>query len=149
MLQIPLLEHQQSLNIQLDKEGKRQIYDPIRRQFVALLPEEMVRQLWLCHLTQSAGYPQGKIAVEYALKVHQRNKRCDILVFDAHFQPWMIVECKAPQVVLSTTVFEQAAIYNITLKVPYLLVSNGIGTYCAQIDHEREDYIFLEDLPCY
>ena len=143
-----LINFQPFLQLRRHK-GKQQIYDEIRRQFVAFLPEELVRQLWVQYLLRGLQYPIGKIRVEYALQVHERQKRCDILVFDAQFQPWLIVECKASNIAIDRAVFEQVAIYNIALQVPYLVVSNGIESHVCRIDYDSRQPIFLEEMPGY
>jgi hypothetical protein len=129
------------------ENGKRYIYDPIRKKHLVLQPEELVRQLIVQYLLTEKNYPIGKIALEVGLKVNNLQKRCDILIYDAHFQPFFVIECKAPQVPVDAAVFEQAAIYNMALKVPYLMVSNGIANYCCRIIHEEERFEFLNEIP--
>ncbi len=140
-----LLQFQALLKVKT-VDGKRYIYDPIRKKYLVLQPEELVRQLIVQYLL-SKNYSANKIALEVGLKVNEMQKRCDILVYDNNFQPFMIVECKAAQVPVSEAVFRQIANYNKALKVPYLMVSNGVSSYCSKIDYESESYDFLNDLP--
>lgn len=148
MLQLPLIEYQARL--QLKTEGsQRLLFDPLRRKWVVLQPEEMVRQLLLLYLMEAKGFNKNRLAVERGLNINGLQKRCDILAYDGQMQPFLLVECKAPQVPVTQAVFRQIAIYNLPLKVPYLLVSNGPISYCCKMDYEAEDFIFLSELPFY
>jgi hypothetical protein len=143
-----LMQYQELLQFKTE-EGKRFIFDPIRKKYLVFQTEEFVRQLIVQYLLLEKHYPAGKIALEVGLKINDMQKRCDILVYDNTFMPFMIVECKAPKVPISEAVFLQIATYNIALKVPYLVVSNGIRTYCSRIDHEKESFEFLNDIPMF
>jgi hypothetical protein len=142
------LEYQDQLNIR-KKEGKTYIYDPVRKKDLVLQPEELVRQLIIQYLIQALNYPLNKIAVEFGLKVNTLLKRCDILVYNQDYKEALMVECKAPQVKLTQAVFKQIATYNMSMQVPYLLVSNGPTTYCAKIDFEQEKFTFLDEIPSF
>ena len=123
------------------------IFDVIRKKFVPLTPEERVRQYWLHYLIAEKKYPRSLIAVEMSLQVNQLAKRCDIVVFDKHGSPVLIVECKAPEVKILQKVFDQIARYNLALRVKYLVVSNGSEHHCCEIDFEKKKYFFLDSLP--
>lgn len=110
-------------------EGARQVFDGLRKRWVSLTPEEWVRQHLLYFFTEKCDYPATFIAVEKSIQVNGRTKRFDILIYDGHHQPWIAVECKAPDVSLSEQVLHQLLVYNQTLQVPYLAISNG--TWCA------------------
>mgnify|MGYP000364888684 CR=1 FL=1 len=131
------------------EEGKRWIWDTIRRKWLVLLPEELVRQLLVQYLLLEAGVNKNRIAIERGITVNGLQKRCDILIFDNEMQPWLLIECKAPSVKLNDTVFHQVARYNMRLQVPYLLVCNGPQTYCCSIDFANEAFHFLSNLPDY
>lgn len=128
--------------------GKRFLWDVIRSKWLVLQPEEMVRQLLLLYL-QEQGVSKNRVAVEHGLVVNGLRKRCDILVYDPAMAPWLLVECKAPQVRISQATFRQTAAYNLPLRVPYLLVCNGPEAYCCQLDWEQEQFTFLAALPHY
>lgn len=129
------------------KAGLAQIFDDIRKRYVALTPEEWVRQHWLHYLMEEMKYPRSLIAVEMSLKLNKLTKRCDIVVFGRNGLPQMIVECKAAEVKLTQKVFDQIARYNLALQVRYLVVSNGLKNYCCMIEPEKETYHFLDALP--
>ncbi len=127
--------------------GGVQVFDPIRRSWVALTPEEWVRQHFLNHLVHDLGYPASSIAVERSLVLNGLAKRADILVHDDHGRPLLLVECKAPGVRITQRTFEQAARYNIVFKVGLLVVTNGLVNYCCSIDHATGRYHFMGHLP--
>ena len=130
------------------KEGDQQfIFDIVRKKFVALTPEEWVRQHWIHYLIEEAKYPRSLIAVEMNITVNQLSKRCDIVVYDRDGKPFLIVECKSPDVKISQNVFDQIARYNLTLQVKYLIVSNGKQHFGCDIDFEKRSYEFIERLP--
>jgi hypothetical protein len=116
------------------KEGKPQVFDPLRRRFVALTPEEEVRQKVLYLLVEQLHVPAGLVAVEYTVKVNGLDKRADAVVFGTEGRPLMIVECKAPSVALTQAVLEQALRYHSALQPQFLLLSNGATTYCLKVE---------------
>ncbi|MGI9544305.1 MAG: type I restriction enzyme HsdR N-terminal domain-containing protein, partial [Cyclobacteriaceae bacterium] len=128
-------------------EGKPQIFDPIRKKFVVLTPEEWVRQHLINYLTSVLGYPKSLIKVESSLKYNKLSKRSDIMVYDRTGAPFIVIECKAPTVVLGPEVFEQASVYNKSKQAKYISVSNGLKHYCCEIDHKQGSYRFLSGLP--
>ncbi len=89
------------------------------------------------------------MSLEHGLTYNKLSKRSDILVHNREGKPWLIVECKAPTVKISQDVFDQIARYNFVLKVPYLVVTNGLEHYCCQMDYQAASYIFLENIPPY
>jgi hypothetical protein len=125
----------------------REVYDPIRRKFVRLFPEEWVRQHVYAFL-KAHNYPLAHTAVEYAIKINGLSKRCDVVVFKG-VQPVLIVECKAPQVPITQKAFDQIARYNLKLQVPLLMVTNGLQHFFATMDYENSTYQFLMDIPPY
>lgn len=126
---------------------KKEIFDPIRKRFVALTPEEWVRQHFIQYLMNECHVPPMLIGVEIALKYNGLSKRSDIVVFDRLGQPAMAVECKATSVKIDQKVFDQLARYNMVLNVKYLIVTNGLAHYCCRIDKTGGTYEFLPDIP--
>lgn len=130
-------------------KGKREVFDPLRKKYVSLTPEEEVRQLTLHHLIEELNYPAGLIAVEYSLRLHELVKRCDIVVFSPETKPVMIVECKSRHMTINQAVLDQATRYNISLQVKYLLLTNGLNQYIILISDESYPYTFLDSIPDY
>ncbi|MCE2820932.1 MAG: type I restriction enzyme HsdR N-terminal domain-containing protein [Saprospiraceae bacterium] len=107
----------------------------------------LLRQLFLLYLVEEKKYSPGRIRSEIGIEVNGMKKRCDIVVFDAQINPWLLVECKSPGVELTQSVFEQAAVYNLRLKAPYMAITNGLATYCCALDFEQSGFTYLDDLP--
>lgn len=124
-----------------------EIYDPVRRKYVALTPEEWVRQHLIAYLMQLKGYPGAIIGVEKQLLLNKKPKRFDLVVFSRNAQPYILAECKAPGVPITEKAFDQAARYNMLLKAEYFLITNGLEHYPCRLDYENKRYIFIEDVP--
>ena len=129
------------------EDGRVKVFDPIRKIYCALTPEEEVRQKMLYYLVEQKKYPSGLIAVEYSIKVNNLPKRCDIVVFNKEVKPMMIVECKAESVPITQKVLDQAIRYYSGLNVEYLLLTNGKTMYCYRIDMENQKIESLNELP--
>ena len=126
-----------------------QVFDVLRRRYVALTPEEWVRQHFVHFLIRHKGYPAALLGNEIPLKVGLMQKRCDSVLYGKDTKPVMILEYKATSVTITQKVFDQICRYNITLRVPYLIVSNGLQHYCCYVDYEKGTYRFLSDVPSY
>ena len=131
------------------RNEKQMVFDFLRKRFVALTPEEWVRQQFTHFLVEQKGYPAMFIGNEITLSVGRLSRRCDSVVFNKSAEPVMIIEYKAPTVKITQKVFEQICSYNIALHAPYLTVSNGLQSYCCRIDKEANTYEFLKDIPAY
>ncbi len=132
-----------------EEDKKTKIFDEIRAEYLVLTPEEWVRQHLVRYLIDVKGFPKGLIALEKGLKLHGMQKRMDILVYSRMGEPIFMVECKAPNIKIDQAVFEQIGRYNIRMRLPYLLVSNGLEHYCAKIDFNTAKIEFLKDIPNY
>ena len=130
-------------------EGKLQIFDEIRKRYVALTPEEWVRQNFLKYLVEEKKYPASRMALEYALQYNGLSKRGDIVFFNKNAAPEIIVECKAPTVKITQDTFDQAARYNFILRVRYLVITNGLDHYCCEMNYSDNSYKFLPSIPDY
>ncbi|MCR5076593.1 MAG: type I restriction enzyme HsdR N-terminal domain-containing protein [Prevotella sp.] len=132
-----------------ETNGRKQIFDILRRKYVALTPEEWVRQHFIHYLTEHKGYPATLLANEVPLQVGEKKVRADSVLYDTLLHPRMIIEYKAPSIALTQKVFDQIAVYNLLLHVDYLIVSNGIETYICKMDYDNQKYLFLETIPDY
>ena len=132
-----------------EKGEKRQIFDFLRRKWVALTPEEWVRQHFTHFLVEQKNYPQALLANEVELRIGEKRLRCDTLLYNKELRPRMIIEYKAPTIQIQQKTFDQISVYNLLLKVDYLVVSNGLCHYCCQMEYERHTYRFLTDIPDY
>lgn len=122
-------------------DNKTVVFDPLRKQYVALTPEEQVRQKMLYFLVETRKVPAGLIAVEYSIKVNNLPKRCDIVIFNNLGEPQMIVECKAETVPITEKVLDQAIRYYSGLKVKYLTLTNGKKMFCYKVEEGRIEAI--------
>ncbi|AWI26196.1 type I restriction enzyme HsdR N-terminal domain-containing protein [Flavobacterium pallidum] len=130
-----------------NSENKISIFDPIRKKFVILTPEEWVRQHVVQFFLQQKKYPHSLINVEKLLKVNDLTKRYDAVVFHNNGHINILVECKAPEVRITQNTFDQIARYNMVMKADYLMVTNGHNHYFCRMDFENGRYVFLKDLP--
>lgn len=129
--------------------GRLSVFDPIRRKFVVLTPEEWVRQHFVNFLLKEKGYSPSLISNEIQIILNNQKKRCDSVVYDRQMNPLVIIEYKSPDVNISQAVFDQIVRYNIVLKVKYLIVSNGLNHYCCRMNYEDQTFEYLPDIPFY
>ncbi|MDR0732865.1 MAG: type I restriction enzyme HsdR N-terminal domain-containing protein [Dysgonamonadaceae bacterium] len=139
---------QAELNIR-EENGKTYVFDRLRKRFVRLTPEEYVRQSFVSYLITHKKYPQSRLANEIGIELGNVKKRCDTVLYDERLHPLMIIEYKAPSVLIQQNTFDQITRYNMSLRVPWLVVSNGIQHYCCRIDYEKKGYSFFKDIPEY
>ena len=132
-----------------DTEKGREIFDPVRKKYILLTPEEWVRQQTLHFLITECETPQSLIGVEIVVPLGKRNLRADIVVYDRKAAPLLIVECKAENVKIKQQTFMQIAGYNLTLQVPWLMISNGKQLYCCKWNHASKEYDFVTQIPKY
>ena len=147
-IQIDFLQYQDGLVIK-KVDGVERIYDPIRNGYFVKEPEEVVRQLVLLYLLKKKAFSKNKIAVEKMLVVNERRKRFDILVYNNDTNPFLLVECKAPSVVITDDTFRQISAYNLALKVKYLFVTNGLNSYCCEMDYQQQSFEFIHEVPSF
>jgi hypothetical protein len=133
----------------IKKNEKPFIFDVIRRQYVALTPEEWVRQHFIHFLIEEKGYPSSLMANEVQLKLNGMSRRCDTVIYDRTLRPRVIVEYKASTVNITQQVFDQICRYNMVLQVDYLIVSNGLSHYCCKVNATDLTYTFIENIPEY
>ena len=130
-----------------EKEGKKYIFDSIRKNYFLLTPEEWVRQHFINFLISTYNYPKQLIKIESGLRYNSMLKRSDILVYDREGEPFLLIECKSSDQKINQAGFNQVSLYNMTIKAKYIALSNGIKTYCCKINHENKSYEFVADIP--
>ncbi len=132
------------LNIR-EAKGQTQVFDIIRRSYVALTPEEWVRQHVIHFLKFEKKYPAGLMDIEKQISLFNTTKRVDILVRDTTLKPLLLIECKAPEVELTQTEINQLARYQITIKAPYCMLTNGMQHVVMKL--KGDEVTFLKELP--
>ncbi len=137
-------------NIKLSgSKEKPMIFDILRNKYVALTPEEWVRQHFIHFLIEHKHYPKSLMANEVNLKIGGKCLRADSVLYTNKLKPIMIIEYKAPHINITQKVFDQITVYNMLLHVDYLVVSNGLNHYICKMDYDSKKYLFLEDIPDY
>ena len=130
-------------------EGTIQVFDVIRKKYFVLTPEEWVRQHFIHYLNTEKNYPMGLMGVEKMVKYNALKTRADIVLYTTEGKAKMIVECKAPNVKITQDTFNQIAKYNFKLKVPFLMVTNGMQHFCCRMDYKNNSISFLDDIPIF
>lgn len=137
-------------DLRLRRIGNRDmIFDVLRRKYVALTPEEWVRQHFVHFLIEHKGYPTALLANEIELRIGGKHLRADTLLYNKELRPHMLIEYKSPTIALTQKVFDQISAYNLLLHTDYLIVSNGMQHICCRMDYEQNTYHFLEEIPDY
>ena len=137
-------------DLRLRRTGNRDmIFDVLRRKYVALTPEEWVRQHFVHFLIEHKGYPTALLANEIELRIGGKHLRADTLLYNKELRPHMLIEYKSPTIALTQKVFDQISAYNLLLHTDYLIVSNGMQHICCRMDYEQNTYHFLEEIPDY
>jgi len=144
----PLNLPDHGVKLRHDADGDR-VFDPLRRKWLVLTPEEWVRQHTLNHLVHDLSCPASLISLEHTISLNGLAKRADIVVHDGAAKPLLLVECKAPHIKMDQRVFEQAARYNVVFRVRFLMVTNGLVHYCCAVDHHTGAVDFLPKIPSY
>ncbi len=145
-MDLDLLAYKEHLSLK-KKEDKTYVFDPIRKKYLLLLPEEFTRQLLLQYLIRSTSYERNLIQVEKSFRINDKLKRFDIVVYNEEVKPHLLIECKSHKINLSQHTFDQIAVYNLVIGAPYLCVTNGRQTMVARVNLETQNYEFLDHLP--
>lgn len=125
------------------------IFDRLRRKYVALTPEEWVRQHFVNFLINHKGYPASLLANEVKLQMGHKTLRADSVLYGNDLRARMIIEYKAPSVAITEKVFHQIGTYNLLLGVDYMVVSNGLEHYCCKAADSSGKFTFLNEIPEY
>ncbi len=132
-----------------NQDGQLQIFDSIRGKWLVLTPEEWVRQNTIIYISDTLEVPMSRIANEVGISFNGLSKRCDSIIYDDYGNPLIIIEYKRSDIQLTQRTFDQIATYNLQLRVPYLIVSNGLQHILCKVDFENQKYIFAEQWPKY
>ncbi len=132
-----------------EANGKYYIFDPLRKKYVTLTPEEWVRQHFVNYLIADKNYPKGLFRIEKMLQYHKLSKRADIIVCGRNAEPILLVECKAANQQLNQEVFNQAATYNKKIKAVTSVITNGLRHFCYQTDFSTQKISFIQNIPSF
>lgn len=142
-----LLDFSSQLKRKVDSDSL--LFDPVRKKWIKENPEELVRQCLIIWLNQIKSIPYSRMAIEKQIQVLGLTKRFDLVIYGKSALPYILVECKSPQINIHQKMFDQAAVYNMKLKAPYLCICNGIDFRICEIDFDRKSYQFIHELPSY
>lgn len=131
------------------KDAQYFIFDEVRKKHLVLTPEEWVRQHFIQYLIHKKKFPKSLIQIEGGLSLNKLQKRTDVVIFNTSGERIMVIECKAPAVKITQSVFDQAARYNSVHKTKWLVVTNGLMHCYAMIHHQEKRFAFIEELPEY
>ncbi|OEK01752.1 hypothetical protein BFP97_09590 [Roseivirga sp. 4D4] len=131
------------------RAGKLAIFDPIRKKFIVLTPEEWVRQHFINFLNNHLNYPASLTSVETGHKYNSLTKRSDIMVRNNELNPLVLVECKAASVPVNESTVRQLAVYNTQCNARLLIVTNGLVTYACLCKSPDGEFETLDQIPDY
>lgn len=143
---IDFLKYRDQLKSKKEND-KSYLFDPIRKKNIILQPEELVRQLCILWLINNQEIHRNAIQVEKLININGLSRRFDIVVYDKEIKPFILIECKSPSVKIKQSTFDQIAMYQMALNAPFLIVTNGIDCYIAEINHDEKKYIFYNQVP--
>lgn len=146
MKEIDLLKYEVKIK---EKEGKRYVFDAIRKKHLVLTPEELVRQKFVRYLIEEMKYPRALFRLEGGLKYGEMQKRSDILVYNQQGLPYLLIECKSYKIKLNQEVFNQASVYNRTVRARFLGITNGIEHIFYEMDYSTLNHRLLDTVPHY
>ena len=138
-----------NISVRRQPDGSLQVHDRLRGKYVALTPEEWVRQHFVEYLINEKGFTPAWMANEVGLRLNGTLRRCDTVAYGRDMRPLVVVEYKAPDVEITQAVFDQIARYNLVLHAEYLIVSNGLAHYCCRYNHAAGKYTFMREIPCW
>lgn len=143
MLQLNLPKY----NYRLQRKNNRlEIWDDVRKKWVILTPEEWVRQHFLHYLLGHLNVPIILIRIESGMRYNRLRKRTDVIAFNRQMKPWLLVECKAPQVAITNETCEQAGVYASKQRIPFIALTNGLDHYFFVFSPEEQQYLPIDEL---
>ena len=145
-MHLDLLKYKDQLRTRSENDIAH-IFDPVRNKWLVLQPEELVRQLFIQYCISNNICSIAKMSVERQISANDLQWRYDIALHDDKGYPWLLVECKAPDVPVTQKTLDQISRYNIVLKVPYLIVTNGIDTYGCRVDFAKKSFEEIFEFP--
>lgn len=137
------------IKVRQSAAGTTSVFDVLRRRYVKLTPEEMVRQFFINYLVEYRGYPASLMANEVELRVGEKHLRCDSILYGLDMNPRMIIEYKAPHIAITEKVLHQVMSYDMLLQVQYIIMSNGTQHVCMKHDETSGQWMMLQEIPLY
>ena len=129
--------------------SKEYLFDELRKKWILSTPEESVRQQFWKYLHFEKKYPKSLLSIEKKIVINGLNKRFDLLVFDELGKPHIIIECKSPKVKINQKTLDQVLSYQNKLAASFIVLTNGLKTYCIEIDLELKKVSYIKEIPEY
>ena len=129
--------------------SKEYLFDELRKKWILSTPEESVRQQFWKYLHFEKKYPKSLLSIEKKIVINGLNKRFDLLVFDELGKPHIIIECKSPKVKIDQKTLDQVLLYQNKLAANFIILTNGLKTYCIEIDLELKKASYIKEIPEY
>lgn len=128
------------------EDGTPAVWDPLRRRWLVLTPEEWVRRHLLGFFTDGLGIPPGLVSQEHPVPLAGGSQRADIVVHRRDGSPLLVAECKAPYAGAGRPALEQAVRYNSVLHARYVMVTDGMKHHIVEMTGQGE-YLTLPGFP--
>lgn len=134
------------LDVRKNNEQKTEVWDPVRKKWIALSPEEFVRQQWICYLNIHFQISYGLMSVEKELIfINGKKRRYDLAVYNTMGKPEVLFEFKAPSVLLNMQIIEQGMHYLEGTGCEILVMSNGENTLI--LEKQEKGYVSCAEIP--
>ncbi|PQL92421.1 type I restriction enzyme HsdR N-terminal domain-containing protein [Apibacter adventoris] len=144
-MELPILNFPEKYDFEIkEKNSFWYIFDEVRKKWLILTPEEWVRQHIVRFIKSEKNTPDSAFVIEKKIELNRQIKRLDILLYKKS-DPWVLVECKAPEIQISRKTFEQAARYNINVKATYILLTNGLQHIYFHYNSSKNEYMIVSD----
>ena len=122
------------LRARRNADGRTEVFDRVRGRWLVLTPEEWVRRHIVEYMVEECGFLAQQIIEEFPVCLNGMAQRADIVALGDDCRPLVVVECKEPGVKIDRAVLDQAVRYNSVLGCRYVVLSNGIDTFCYRHD---------------
>lgn len=144
-MELPILNFPEKYDFEIkEKNSFWYIFDEVRKKWLILTPEEWVRQHTVRFIKSEKKISDSAFVIEKKIELNRQIKRLDILLYKKS-DPWVLVECKAPEIQISRKTFEQAARYNINIKATYILLTNGLQHIYFHYNLSKNEYMIVPD----
>lgn len=139
-MELPTLNFQDRFDFKFKQDkDKFFIYDPVRKTYLLLTPEEWVRQHWIHYYVTVKSYAASALITEKKIVLNGLTKRIDLLITEKT-QPVILIECKAPGIKLTEKTFEQTARYNSIVGAKEIILTNGLQHIYAYYENGRYQF---------
>lgn len=83
-------------------------------------------------------YKRSSFIIEKRIKINNIIKRIDIILIDHNKK--ILIECKAPNIIINQKIFEQVARYNVFIQAKKILITNGLNHFDITFNSKIKSY---------